>query len=131
MTNLHPSETICNDVIGKETKWNEYKCAMSELSELHDVCEKPKPKSGCEELQSCHEIILRKVKIEDKSKDSNLGVLTLIWNSPRVSYLEDFVSYDYHNFIGEVGGFMGLFLGFSFTSIFGLYDWIKNKYQRS
>ena len=127
MINLHPTERQCNNTIGKEKEWKEYKCAMSEFSELDYLCNTPTPKSGCDELQSCNEIILKKSLVLDRSRNTNLSVLTLRFDDPRITYIEDFVSYDYHNFIGEAGGFMGLFLGFSFTSVFGFIERILTK----
>ena len=53
--------------------------------------------------------------------------LTLKWENSKIMYVEEFVSYDIHNFIGEVGGFFGLFLGFSFTSLFVVLEWIQRK----
>ena len=81
----------------------------------------------CPDLRSCHEIDLEQTQMNSKPDPNNESILRLYWPTPKVTYIEDFVSYDMHNLIGEVGGFLGLFLGFSFTSIFTWIEWIQEQ----
>ena len=130
MGNLHPRVKMCKRPLEYENALENYRCAMSELTEVVEFpCEHYPFQSNCQELQSCDEIILEKTLKEEKFGSSNKSVLVLDWNQPRIIYVQDFVSYDFHNFIGEVGGFLGLFWGFSFTSIFVAFEWISSKFN--
>ena len=46
------------------------------------------------------------------------ATLKLIIDKDYVVYVEDFVSYDFQSFFGEVGGTLGLLLGVSLSHIF-------------
>ena len=129
MHQLHPKVAKCSDDLKEHSKaWDDYKCIMTKLSEVTDKnCNTSETDIECEALQSCDEIILERTLKEEKSVKSNKSMLVLDWNQPRIIYVQDFVSYDFHNFIGEVGGFLGLFWGFSFTSVFIAFEWIRSK----
>ena len=133
---MHPSIELCeedNDVLKEAI--NEYLCAMNQITndlfnatEFLEKCMDYDPMvSKCNSMRSCHEVILEKqFKSSYRSRDG-MSRLWLFWSNPRIVYVEDFISYDFHNFIGEVGGFFGLFLGFSFTSLFGLLEIVQKK----
>ena len=130
MHHLHPNVSDCSEnLVENEDALKEYKCIMTKLSEVVDnSCNKSEEVNiECEALQSCDEIILERTLKEEKSVNSNKSMLVLDWNQPRIIYVQDFVSYDFHNFIGEVGGFLGLFWGFSFPSVFIAFEWIRRK----
>ena len=82
--------------------------------------------SECQNTRSCYEVIVEK-SLKKEQKFGYMCGLTLKWENSKIMYVEEFVSYDIHNFIGEVGGFFGLFLGFSFTSLFVVLEWIQRK----
>ena len=44
------------------------------------------------------------------------------YETPNIQVIKDSYSYDMQSLIGEVGGTLGLLLGFSFASIFDLFD---------
>ena len=130
MHHLHPNVPDCSENLAEnEDALKDYKCIMTKLSEVVDnSCNKSEEVNiECEALQSCDEIILERTLKEEKTVNSNKSMLVLDWNQPRIIYVQDFVSYDFHNFIGEVGGFLGLFWGFSFTSVFIAFEWIRRK----
>ena len=81
----------------------------------------------CQNIRSCKEIEFLKSGLGRALRWNNSSRLNLKWENARIMYVEEFVSYDFHNFIGEVGGFFGLFLGFSFTSLFVVFEWIQRK----
>ena len=133
---LIPDADICEaeDSLFKDAL-QEYACSMSELSgslyknvtEYEHFCsdfESVEPL--CHNIRSCLEIVVEKSIKKDRITPF-MNVLQLKWENPRVMYVEEFISYDLHNFIGEVGGFFGLFLGFSFTSLFVLLEWLHRR----
>ena len=89
---------------------------------------------NCTDLHSCHNEVLT-LDIPSKTGTNNLSEIFLRWKEPYVTHMEDFYSYDAQSFIGEVGGTLGLFLGFSFTMISGnleklfenLINWMMSK----
>ena len=136
MKQLQPNTPFCG--IEDESYKNglqEYLCAMNQITnnlynktEFGHICTKyGNLKNDCNYVRSCHEHILEKQYKSHDYFDGNTSELDLFWSNPKIVYVEDFVSYDLHNFIGEVGGFLGLFLGFSFTSLFGVFDMIQQK----
>ena len=138
MKQMHPKTLLCEDE--NETlkeAINEYLCTMNHITnDLFNVTEfKEKCKEtdeffpDCHSARSCHEVLLEKQFKSSGRYEEEVSNLWLFWSNPRIVYVEDFVSYDFHNFIGEVGGFFGLFLGFSFTSLFGLLEMIQKKLE--
>ena len=132
---MHPKTQLCedeNEALNEAI--NEYLCAMNHIT--NDLFNATEFKESCKEtlfpdchfIRSCHEVILEK-QFKYSRFDGESSSLWLFWSNPRIVYVEDFVSYDFHNFIGEVGGFFGLFLGFSFTSLFELLEIIQRKLE--
>ena len=108
--------------------FQEYLCAINKIGQIFSSQETSYDvHQNCEEFRSCHEVIIEQTLMSSKPYQDHETILQLYWQNPRITYVEDFVSYDLHNLIGEVGGFLGLFLGFSFTSIFTWIEWILNK----
>ena len=58
------------------------------------------------------------------NKGFNDSTVLLLWKEEFVTYIQDFVAYDLQNFIGEVGGTLGLFLGVSFTSLITFIEYL-------
>ena len=56
--------------------------------------------------------------LESSKENPYLASLQLIIEKDYVVYVEDFVSYDFQSFFGEVGGTLGLLLGVSLSHIF-------------
>ena len=133
---LQPTSQTCQSEDGffKEA-FQEYLCAINEIGQIFSQesfekkCSSYNVHQNCEEFRSCHEVIIEQTLMSSKPDPDHETILQLYWQNPRITYVEDFVSYDLHNLIGEVGGFLGLFLGFSFTSIFTWIEWILNKKQ--
>ena len=63
------------------------------------------------------------VQTEEYSRSS----LTISFSSPYIQVIKDSWSYNLQSFIGEVGGTLGLLLGFSFSSLFDLFEYFLNK----
>ena len=133
---LKPTSKLCDieDDIFKDSL-QEYACSMSVLSSFlyknatvyETLCSTYESvEELCHNIRSCLEIVIEK-SIKKEVTTPYTNTLILIWENRRIMYVEEFVSYDLHNFIGEVGGFFGLFLGFSFTSLFVLLEWIHRK----
>ena len=138
MKQMHPETKLCED--DKEAlkeAINEYLCAMNHIT--NDLFNATEFKESCKEtdalfpdchsIRSCREVILEKQFKYSGWYKEEVSYLWLFWSNPRIVYVEDFIGYDFHNFIGEVGGFFGLFLGFSFTSLFGLLEMIQKKWE--
>ena len=133
---LKPKAELCTV---QDQKYNEafqeYLCNMNEISpqiynetEFERLCHfKNELSEKCQNIRSCKEIEILKSGLGRTYRWNNNSQLNLKWENPRIMYVEEFVSYDFHNFIGEVGGFFGLFLGFSFTSLFVVFEWIQRK----
>ena len=136
---MQPKTQLCDDEneILKEAI-NKYLCAMNHITsnaifnatEFKESCnESDVFFPDCQSIRSCREVLLEKQYKSSGRNEEEVSSLWLFWSNPRIFYVEDFVSYDFHNFIGEVGGFFGLFLGFSFTSLFGLLEMIQKKME--
>ena len=138
MKQMHPKTQLCedeNETLKEAIK--EYLCAMNHIT--NDLFNATEFKESCKETdaffpdchstRSCREVLLEKQFKSSGRYEEEVSNLWLFWSNPRIVYVEDFVSYDFHNFIGEVGGFFGLFLGFSFTSLFGLLEMIQKKWE--
>ena len=54
--------------------------------------------------------------------------LIIQYSTPFIQVIKDSWSYDMQSFIGEVGGTLGLLLGFSFSSLFDLLEFFANKF---
>lgn len=73
-----------------------------------------------EDLLPCNRTVYNSY-IEYKSRPMlNRATLTIQYVNPYVQTIKDSHSYDMQSLIGEVGGTLGLLLGFSFISIFDL-----------
>ena len=138
MKQMHPKTQLCedeNETLKEAIK--EYLCAMNHIT--NDLFNATEFKESCKETdaffpdchstRSCREVLLEKQFKSSGRYEEEVSNLWLFWSNPRIVYVEDFVSYDFHNFIGEVGGFFGLFLGFSFTSLFGILEMIQKKLE--
>ena len=60
---------------------------------------------------------------EDSNETSQLTKVDISFQNELVTYVEEYFTYDWQSFIGEVGGTFGLFLGVSMlTTIFDLIE---------
>ena len=132
---IQPDSQICQDEDSIfKAAFQDYLCAIHEINPVFSK-ENFEKKCysyigfNCQEFRSCHEVIIEQTLMTSKPDPDGETILQLYWQNPRITYVEDFVSYDLHNLIGEVGGFLGLFLGFSFTSIFTWMEWILTQKQ--
>ena len=137
MKSLKPKSNLCK-VENKSFRnaMQEYLCEINSVKEFYDIDAFKQKCAGynlnhseCFGTRSCEQIIIERFHMSMRKLPQNQSWIEFTWDNPRILYVEDFVSYDFHNFIGEVGGFLGLFLGFSFTSTFGLLKWIRRQIQ--
>ena len=137
MKSLKPKSKLC-DIENENFRdaMQEYLCEINNVKEFYDVDTYKQKCTGyslnhseCLSARSCEQIIIERFYMSMRKLPPNQTWITFTWPNPRILYVEDFVSYDLHNFIGEVGGFLGLFLGFSFTSTFGLLKWMRRHIQ--
>ena len=119
-------ENICS-ITQLKNALSDFECYMSVYNPNIFSCKESNMASNfsCENLQSCKQI---KMDLMDEFKVKNEGfndsTVLLLWKEEFVTYIQDFVAYDLQNFIGEVGGTLGLFLGVSFTSLITFIEYL-------
>ena len=87
--------------------------------------------SACNITLTCTSETFR-VTIREHVNFSKFDMLDLTFNSPEVQYYHTYVSYDMLSFVSEVGGILGLTLGISGVSLFGItFNTLQNMIQRS
>ena len=82
---------------------------------------------ACPKVHSCSRSIFDFQ--ESSTEKSQPNSLKIIIEKDYVVYVTDFISYDFYSFFGEVGGTLGLLLGYSLAHIFEfLIHSVKLKY---
>ena len=71
------------------------------------------------------DLLMLKPNIE--TEESSRSSLSISFSSPYIQVIKDSWSYNFQSFIGEVGGTLGLLLGFSFSSLFDLFEYFIDK----
>ena len=71
---------------------------------------------ACPKVHSCSRSIFDFK--ESSAERSQPNSLKIIIEKDYVVYVSDFISYDFNSFFGEVGGTLGLLLGYSMAHIF-------------
>ena len=67
---------------------------------------------------------------EDSNETSQLTKVDISLQNELVTYVEEYYTYDWQSFIGEVGGTFGLFLGVSMlTAIFDLIELLHRMFK--
>ena len=61
---------------------------------------------------------------KDQSKIYRSSIVKIQLARPDVQVIEDSLAYEFFSFLGEFGGTIGMFLGFSFFSIFDLLEFL-------
>ena len=60
-------------------------------------------------------------------KGTNYTVVNIVYANELITYIEEYFTYDWQEFIAEIGGTFGSFLGFSMlTSMFDFVEFIQN-----
>ena len=85
-----------------------------------------------EDLLPCNRTIYEDLLEEKSNSQADYGEaagvngskVIIQYSNPYIQVIKDFRSYDMQSLIGEVGGTLGLLLGFSFVSIFDLFEQI-------
>ena len=75
----------------------------------------------------CKRSIYQELVMQKPILNSKFSKITLRYANPNIQVIKDTWSYDMQSFIGEVGGTLGLLLGFSFASIFDLVEYFLSK----
>ena len=98
---------------------------VNESLNMHESVQKDCPKYlPCK--RSIYEDQMTQKSINEDS-NTTMSRFILRFSSPYIQVIQDSWSYDEQSFIGEVGGTLGLFLGFSFSSLFDLLEYFLNK----
>ena len=82
----------------------------------------------CPNYLPCKRSIYQDLVMQKPLENSVNSKLTLHYSSPYIQMIKDSWSYDMQSFIGEVGGTLGLLLGFSFASLFDLIEYFLSKF---
>ena len=79
---------------------------------------------NCLEIPKCTRSVydLQITKVQTKVHGSSIVNIHLA--RPDVQVIEDSLAYEFFSFLGEFGGTIGMFLGFSFFSIFDLLEFL-------
>ena len=82
-------------------------------------------------LDPCNiEIYAENSYIIEKMKDKRNMTLIIKYESMAIKVSEEYFVYDFANFIGTLGGSLGLFIGFSYTGLIGsIIDILFEKFQ--
>ena len=76
-----------------------------------------------EDILSCNRTVFDSmIEMHPKEVKEDLSSVTIQYVNPYIQVIKDSGSYDMQSLIGEVGGTLGLLLGFSFISIFDLFE---------
>ena len=74
-------------------------------------------KSNCIRSETCENIRFT-TTYKQESQNGNTSEVFVVFENPEVEYRNTYISYDLLNFIGEVGGILGLTLGASIMALF-------------
>ena len=82
-------------------------------------------------LDPCNiEIYAENSYIIEKMNDKRNMTLIIKYESMAIKVSEEYLVYDFANFIGTLGGSLGLFIGFSYTGLIGsIIDILFEKFQ--
>ena len=82
-------------------------------------------------LDPCNvEIYTTNTYLFERQKDKQNITLYLKYQSMTMDVSEEYLVYDFPNFIGTLGGSLGLFIGFSYTGFIGsIIDFSFDKFQ--
>ena len=82
-------------------------------------------------LDPCNiEIYTEKNYIIERKNDKKNMTLIIKYESMAIKVSEEYLVYDFANFIGTLGGSLGLFIGFSYTGFIGsIIDILFEKFQ--
>ena len=99
-------------------------CAQTKLHDLIKASEQlyENTESECANYLPCKRSIYQDLLEKEPMSDDRKSKLTIRYSSPYIQVIKDSWSYDMQNFIGEVGGTLGLLLGLSFASVFDLLE---------
>ena len=78
----------------------------------------------CPKMPKCKQSIYR---MDLSTVDRTLSLLTIQLKDSNILTIVDNYSYDFQSFIGEVGGTLGLFLGFSMFSFVEFIEYLLRK----
>ena len=93
---------VCNqDLKEKEKFWNS----------------QTKPDLDCPFIQRCKRSMFKIIKEHENTDNYNISDNYISITSPIIQDIKDHYSYDMQSFIGEVGGTLGLMLGYSFMTL--------------
>ena len=68
--------------------------------------------------------------VTERKNDKQNMTLMLKYESMAIKVSEEYLAYDFANFIGTLGGSLGLFIGFSYTGFIGsIIDFLFDKFQ--
>ena len=84
-------------------------------------------------LDQCHiEIYAEKSHVMERTNDKQNMTLIIKYDTMAIKVSEEYLVYDFANFIGTLGGSLGLFIGFSYTGFIGsIIDILFEKFQIS
>ena len=84
-------------------------------------------------LDPCNiEIYTENSQIIERMSDKRNMTLIIKYESMAIKVSEEYLVYDFANFIGTLGGSLGLFIGFSYTGLIGIIiDILFEKFQIS
>ena len=82
-------------------------------------------------LDPCNiEIYTENSQIIERMSDKRNMTLIIKYESMAIKVSEEYLVYDFANFIGTLGGSLGLFIGFSYTGLIGsIIDILFEKFQ--
>ena len=104
------------------TNDEEYKCGLLEMFSCYS---NKRVTEGCPLPCEAEEYQGQKMYYNQISVDSNSMVMEMKYSAMNAEIHEEYQVQDIYNFIGTVGGSLGLFIGFSYTGFIGnLMDYI-------
>ena len=78
----------------------------------------------CSEIPKCTRSIYDLHIRKDQTKVFEKSIVKIQLARPDVQVIEDSLAYEFFSFLGEFGGTIGMFLGFSFFSVFDLLEFL-------
>ena len=102
------------------SKWDEY---FSDWKEIQSSVKK------CSLIKRCKRANL-KIQRNFIEKQNNISSDVIIKiQDPTIQFVKDSFSYDLQSFIGEVGGTLGLMLGYSFMTLFDFFEFLSQRFK--
>ena len=102
------------------SKWAEYKKDWNEMKNMSDFCPL---------IKRCNRTNLRiDQTFTDKPSNTSSDIVIRI-RDPTIQFVKDSYSYDLQSFIGEVGGTLGLMLGYSFMTLIDLIEFFSQSFK--